>query len=317
MSQKEENLCSPDIAEVGENLFNPQSLAISTAVHYPKWYPNEINYDDNDEKRLSDKVRGDLALEMIQKAKNKGYQVIVVDSESSSVFTQRLKELEIKRLFGEKRGMSTQRQLGFKEASTIATVKYLCWMEPEKISLIDYLPDLVRPILDGKADVVVPKRREKEFRETYPNYQVNFEKQSNQLWNNMLRKFDILPKDAENLDVFFGPKIFRNTPKVREVFLAEYVYQENPELTPLSNKAYRPDQYSNAIMFPIIVALFQKLRVVGIEIPYKHPEQQTKIESNSDIYRKRRADQQREIIRTSADFCRMLIKTNSHTIPIN
>lgn len=106
--------------------------------------------------------------------------------------------------------------------------------------------------------MVVPKRREKEFRETYPDYQVDFEKQSNRLWNNMLRKFGILTEDAEDLDVYFGPKIFRNTPEVREIFLAEYVYQ-NPNRSPEFDKAYRPDRYSNATFFPVIAALFEKL----------------------------------------------------------
>ncbi len=302
MSQEKENQ---------EIKFIPQELAISTTVHYPGWYAGEVDWTDK--KRLSDKVRGDIALETIQKAKDKGYQIIVVDSEASLIFTQKLNELEIRRLSEEKRGMSAGRQLGFKEASAIKNVKYLCWTEPEKISLIDYLPDLVRPIIDGTADVVIPKRREKEFQETYPDYQIYFEKQSYHLWSNMLRKFGILPENTEDLDTFFGPKIWRNMPEVSEIFLTEYVYIKNHERSSIFNKSYRPDQYSNSTQFPIIMALFKKLRVINVEIPYKHPERQTKIESDNDAFREKRLNQQRQIIRTCADFCRRLVGTESNT----
>ncbi len=300
----------------GENQeikFVPQELAISTAIHYPKWYAGEINWNDGDQERLTDKVRGNLALEMILGAKNKGYQVVVVDSEASPFFTQRLEELEIKRFWGKDPGISASRQLGFKEASAIKNVKYLCWTEPEKIPLLDYLPDLVRPISEGTAEIVMPKRKEKEFRNSYPDYQFNYEKQNIYLWNNMLRKFRILSENSENLDIFFGPEIFKNTPELREIFLAEYVYKENSERSFIFNKLYRPDRYSNSTIFPIIMALHKKLRVVSIEIPYIHPKNQTKLEINNDFFIKKRLSQGPEIIKTSADFCRMLVGTKSNT----
>ena len=36
--------------------------------------------------------------------------------------------------------------------------------EPEKVDLMDHVCDIVKPILNGKADVVVPTRNDELFR---------------------------------------------------------------------------------------------------------------------------------------------------------
>lgn len=303
-----------------EFAFNPQSLAIVSTVHYPGWYEGETKW--NNPESLSDKVRGDLALEMIGKAKDKNYQVTIVDSGASPAFTQKLDELKILKFSEEKGGMSTGRQQGFREASLLTYtdkgkenfVEAICWLEPEKISIIsDCLPKLVEPILLGQADIIIPKRNEKEFEETYPDYQVKYEKDSNRLWNGMLKKFGILDSGSQDLDVWFGPRVFRNTPYVVQTFLTKYKYDKNQDTSESFQNAYKPNRYSNATFFPVIAALFKGLKVVSVEVPYKHPSDQTKIEKDNDEFRKKRADQQREIIRTCSDFCRMLIGTKSGT----
>ena len=307
-------------SEKKEILFNPQSLAVVSTVHYPKWYNGEINW--NNTESLSDKVRGDLALEMINEAKNQNYQVTIVDSGASPTFTQKLGDLKIRVFSEEKGGMSTGRQQGFREASLLSyaengkqkLVEAICWLEPEKISIIsDCLSKAVEPILSGQADIVIPKRRINEFEETYPDYQVKYERDSNRLWNQMLRKFGILGHDQEDLDVWFGPRIFRNTPEIAQIFLTKYKYDKDQNAIGSSQDAYKPGRYPNATFFPVIAALFDKFRVVSIEVPYRHPLEQTKMEKDNDEYRKKRADQQREIIRTCSDFCRMLIGTKSRT----
>ena len=200
--------------------FNPKSLAIVTTVHYPKWYPGEVNWDDQE--TLTDKTRGDSALQMIALAQSFDYSLFVIDSEASEPFTQELINLEIKRFAEKPGGMSAGRQQGFKEASGTTGIDFVCWIEPEKIDLINFMPDLVKPLTTGEADIVVPKRREKEFIDTYPGYQVDSEKKANRLWNNMLKKFGILPENSEELDVLFGPKIYRNIPEVAELFQKKY-----------------------------------------------------------------------------------------------
>jgi hypothetical protein len=307
-------------SERKEIVFDPQSLAIVSTVHYPNWYEDETNWDNTES--LSDKVRGDLALEMISEAKSRNYQITIVDSGASPAFTQKLGGFEILTFQEEKGGMSTGRQQGFREASLLKYadngnqkfVKAICWLEPEKISIIsDCLSKAIRPILLEQADIVIPKRSKKEFEETYPDYQVKYEMDSNRLWNGMLRKFGILGHNQEDLDVWFGPRIFRNTPEITQIFLTKYKYDKDRDATGSSQEVYKPGRYSNATFFPIISALFDKLRVISVEVPYRHPSEQTKIEKDNDEFRKKRADQQREIIRTCSDFCRMLIGTRSRT----
>jgi hypothetical protein len=305
-------------SERKEVVFNPQSLAVVSTVHYPNWYEGEVKWENTES--LSDKVRGDLALEMVSEAKSRNYQVAIVDSGASPAFSQKLGGFEILTFQEEKGGMSTGRQQGFREASLLKYtdhtkqkfVEAICWLEPEKISIIsDCLPKAIEPILLGQADVVIPKRSNNEFEETYPDYQVKYERDGNRLWNGMLRKFGILGHDQEDLDVWFGPRMFRNTPEITQIFLTKYKYEKSQDTSKSFQNAYKPSRYSNATFFPVIVALFEKLRVISVEVPYRHPSNQTKIEKDSDGFRKKRADQQREIIRTCSDFCRMLIGTRA------
>jgi hypothetical protein len=221
--------------------------------------------------------------------------------------------------------MSTGRQQGFREASLLKYsdrgnekfVEAICWLEPEKVSIIsDCLPKLVEPILLGQADVVIPKRKDEEFQETYPDYQVKYERDSNRLWNDMLRKFGIMDSSDQDLDVWFGPRVFKNSPEIIQTFITKYKYEKIQELSNLSQDVYKPNRYSNATFFPVIVALYNGLRVESVEVPYRHPIGQTKIEQDNEEFRKKRADQQREIIRTCSDFCRMLVGTKSHTKPL-
>jgi len=303
-----------------EQEFNPQSLGVVTTTHYPLWYKGNINPLKRE--ALVDKVRGDLALETIHSVTINGYQIVVVDSQKSPAFGEELKKLNDIILAEEIPGLSNSRQQGFrkaleltyKEGQKAVPIEIIAWVEPEKVSIVkNNIPIIIKPLLKNKADIVIPKRGMQEFVDTYPDYQVKYEKASNLLWNRMLRIFGIMPQDHEDLDVWFGPRFFSNKPEVTSLFLKKYNYLENSNLQETSNKIYQTDGYSNALYFPVIQALFNHLRVESVEIPYLHPETQTQIENNNDNFKQKRLNQQREIIRTNADFCRMLLKRSSHT----
>ena len=159
-----------NIEGAAEREIDPKSIALVTTTFYPKWSPEgEVSVD---------KVRGDLNIEMLEEAKRKGYQTIVVDGGSSSEFIDRLQKEGVAPIHETEHSMSGSRRQAFNEGSTLEGVKVIAWTEPEKVSIArDCLPDAVQPILDGRADIVIPKRDEEAFK-TYPPYQVEYEQKA-------------------------------------------------------------------------------------------------------------------------------------------
>src|SRR3989344_5960685 len=98
---------------------DPASIAICMITHYPHWYRGKLRSIKN-----SDKIRGDLALETIQKAKNLGYEVVVADGESAKTFRKELGKIEgiylIKRRSMKRRFAKRQT---IKKASKLADVQ--------------------------------------------------------------------------------------------------------------------------------------------------------------------------------------------------
>lgn len=286
---------------------DPRSIALVTTTFYPNWYPGSPSESEN-----SDKVRGDLALRMLSEARGKGFQLVVVDGVNNQRFKEALRRIDINPLPEIDKGMSASRQQGFREAHILEGVKVICWLEPEKVSISrDCLPEAVIPILKGETDIVVPKRNEDLFKETYPDYQVRFEQDSNRIWNAILRKYGLRSKSDPDLDVWFGPKFFRNDPAILSIFTDKYSFEPNPDL--VHHKIIKPELWPNVISFPIIVALHNGFRVLSLEVPYKHPAEQTTLEQSSDEFRRRREVQQRNIILSSEFFVRNLLGLKTDT----
>jgi len=165
-----------------------------------------------------DKIRGDLALASLNEAERKGFQILVVDGGSSSAFVDHLHEGEVQCKSQEEPGMSASRRQAIQQGSSLEGVEAVAWVEPEKVSFVrDCLSVAAAPILDGSADMVIPKR-DKESWNTYPSYQADHEKRANRHWNSILRKSGILPEGVEDLDVWFGPRIFKNDSEILGLF---------------------------------------------------------------------------------------------------
>jgi len=58
----------------------------------------------------------------------------------------------------------------------------IVWIEPEKHDLVRSLPQLVQPIAEGDADIVILTRSKRSFVETYPAFQVESETQANEVY---------------------------------------------------------------------------------------------------------------------------------------
>jgi hypothetical protein len=277
--------------EANEQLEHPERVVVTTGTFYPAWYAGETNDPVND----VDKVRGDLALELLSSAKNANYQIVVIDGGSSKDFLNALKDKNIPYTEQSTKGMSPGRQQGFKIASDLKNAEAIVWVEPEKVSFVrDCLMKSVEPVLNGEADLVVPARDEEAW-STYPDYQRKSEQRANQHWNAVLHAGINVP-EIHNYDSFFGPRVFRNHPKVLEHFLHEANLQDTRKMKDTFEKVINPKRYSDATFFPVATALRDGLRVQSVTVPYKHPNEQVRTESDSPEFAAKRLNQRRGIV---------------------
>lgn len=244
---------------------NPKEIVFAIITYYPKWYNGKLKSISH-----TDKVRGDLALEFIQKTISLGFHLVVVDGKSSRSFKKILNNFPsiilIKKLSPKR---SPAKRRAFKAASKIDGVKVIIASEGEKISLLDNIVPLVKPILENKADIVVPKREDGLFKETYPNYMYDSEKEGNKLYNEQLKFHNLTSED--DWDLFFGPRVFRNSPKILSLFLKKFHFQKNQKSL---EEYFDPEEYSNALYFPVVIALQKGFRVTSVEIPFSYPKLQ-------------------------------------------
>ncbi|MBI2641670.1 hypothetical protein HYW87_03695, partial [Candidatus Roizmanbacteria bacterium] len=238
----------------------PQSIALTVITYYPKWYLGKLRSIKH-----TDKVRGDLTLKFLIKATKLRYQIVVADGKSSKTFRNII--LHIPRLVIIKRKSlkrSVAKRQVIKKASTLANVKIIIITEPEKVSLLDSLDKITKSILEGRADVVIPRRNIVLFQKSYPSYMHESEIEGNKLYNEVLRTNKILKK-KDDLDMFFGPCAFANTQRVVSLFTRPYHLK-------ISKSAYLDsyfysDPISVPIDFGIVMSLKKRFRVKSVDIP--------------------------------------------------
>lgn len=289
-----------------KEVLNPKSVVITTSTLYPQWTDDKTVKIDQ-----SVQVRGGLAIEMIKQSVSRGYQVVVVDGGSGEEFINNATSSGATVFNQQEKGMSPSRRQAFREASVLKDCKIICWTEPEKTSLItDCLPKVLAPIINNEADIVIPKRDEAAFL-TYPDFQSKYEKMANRMWSDLLRKYGLLPTESDDLDVFFGPRIFKNDPKMLSLFLARYEFNQD---IPLFLKNVQPEDWTNATYLAIPAALNDGYKVDGsVVVPYRHPQNQTDLETDSDYFRQKRVHQLKSIVATTSEFLK-LMKNNPKSL---
>lgn len=291
-----------------EKLAEARHIGIATATMYPEWkpLPQGAVRSMNDVSGL----RGDLALKMLKSAKAKGFQIGVVDGGSSEEFRQTLQETVGITVSKEKRkGMSPSRRQAFGEVSAMDGVKVVAWTEPEKVSMVDSLLKAAQPILEGKADVVVPKRDAKAFA-TYPDYQAVWENRANEEFNRQLKDHGLLPQDAEELDVWGGTRLLKNDPNVLKFFTHQWELDQNDPK--FDEGKMDPELWPNALFLPVIGTLWKDRisgnppSVISVPVDYKHPAEQTAMEQDSPAFQAKRKQQFENIIGATAALLQVL-----------
>ena len=206
----------------------------------------------------NDLVRAEIAKETITNAKELGYKIIVVDGGSSAELLRDFERLGAEVCQQELSGMGNCRRQAFKLAYDSGK-EIIVWTEPEKAPFIHQIDKAVKPIIDGSADLVIPKRKSLE---SYPVVQQYAEL----LCNTFLRELT-----GRDLDYCFGPRIWK---REFSSYFTEYKgeYGDKWEVT----------------LIPIIDAISAGERVASVEIDYVHPRQQTESEEKDlGMFRKR------------------------------
>lgn len=285
--------------------FIPSTIAIVATTSYPKWYRGRLRSIKH-----TDKIRGDLALELVRKTRNLGYQVVIADWISPRTYRKELGSIQgviIIRRRTPKRSPS-KRQALFK-ASKLPGVKIIVLTEPEKVSLIeDCIPLISEPILSGNADIVVPKRNDELFKKTYPSFQYESEVEGNRTYNEELRSHKLIDINDEDFDMFFGPRAFSNTKKIISLFMKRYHFSIVHASFP--KWYFDAEELSNSAFFPIVSALRKGLKVKSVEVPFKYPSIQKQNEGlgSPDVFLEKRKAQRVGLIVELLHFVAFLEK---------
>lgn len=286
--------------------FDPSKVNIITTTFYPRWTPGKLHWNPGEPVTpdVVEKVRGDLAIETITSGSERGAKVIVVDGLNIRPFRQALERKNILIFDQTEKGMSPSRQQGFKIIQDTTDNIAFLWTEPEKVSLVkrhedgaDCLEPLMLPIFQNLAEMTIPCRDDSAFA-TYPDYQVDDERESNRLFNDLLRAEGILLPGQESLDAWIGPRGWHRD--ITRLFLRKY------RSTDPDANLVKPEEYSNALFIPIIAALVEGERVLSVQVPYRHPEKQKAIEQDSPEFRAKRKYQQASILETTKEYLALL-----------
>jgi len=235
-------LSSTTPREIAEN------VAIATSTFYNFNNPSDI-------------IRANCARNMIRNAIDLGYSIALIDGGSPGELLDEFRRYGVN-IFAEiERGMGKGRRQSFQEAYNLGK-PVVAWIEPEKEHYIRELWKTTEPILEGKTDLVVPKRKSLD---SYPEFQAREEELGNLFFKNLT---------GYDLDVWFGPRTWGRD--ITNCF------------TGYDGKF--GDKWESIFM-PILKAIHDGKRVSGVEINYTHPKEQTEIEKGDLKFDLKRIEQ--------------------------
>lgn len=279
-----------DIALQGkERISNADNIVIATNFLYKDY--RVLGEGQQRPDTDTDGIRGDLAFEMIRNALGCGIRIVACDGGSSLEFISALENFKSEGLTvvkSEVAGRAPQRRRAYETAALLPGSKIIIYTQAEKISLIDHLTEISKPILEGQADVIVLKRNAQLFEETYPDYMIESEFRVNRTYNWLMQRAGFMAKE-QSFDWFFGPVAFKNDPEITDLFLKQYTL--DGLIRSRIGASTDPEKNSGSHYFPILEALFKGKRVVSVKVDFSYPEAQKRNESSPDTiegFRQRR-----------------------------
>lgn len=204
---------------------------------------------------------------MVRNATGLGYEIVVVDGGSPD---ELLKEYEgygahVYEQIIKGKDIGPPRRQAIEIANRIGR-EVDSWIEPEKYTYILEHHKTVEPIILGYADMVVPERKSMK---SYPKFQRYSEWLANKYFYTLTGK---------KLDVMIGPRTWR-----RE--LSRYFLEYNGEY----------GDGSEYIFIPVMNAIINGERVIGVDVDFTYPEEQKVIEEDNEIFEWKRILQLYEI----------------------
>lgn len=206
-----------------------------------------------------EKLRFNLACKTVIVAKKNGYKIVVVDGSSNPEISKKLKELGaivFNQVFP---GMGPSRRQVFFWGAEIAKMwgaNALFWIEPEKFGMIDFIPQIYQAILKG-AEIAIPFRTPKSWN-SYPEFQVNFEKRQNRTVSQVNKR--------EDMDCAFGPVMYA-------LKAVHYVIDSNPKLWGVE------DEY--IVQFMPTYANKRGASIASVPVDFIYPPEQREAEENA------------------------------------
>ena len=229
-------------------------------------------------------MRVKLALQFLEKAKELGLKVVIVEGGSTNQkFLQEATPIRFPNLTlikSQTVAMGPKRRESLKTAMEMFPhALYFLYTEPEKSDLIS-APNIKSMVeaLENGANIVVPERRG--GLKNYSRLQTWMEYRANKRVNKLTKP------GTEKIDMWFGPKIFDRT-AARE-FL-DY------------NKEGDKLDFWDAIHVPVITASKKGGRIVSVPIDFIYPEEQRAMEEGNEEFDKKRLDQYMKILAEAGD----------------
>jgi hypothetical protein len=285
-------------------VFDPGSVAYVMNVRYPTWRPGDVVSNEIDQ------VRGNQALETIKKALAAGHKVIVgVASDNSPYFAEALSDSGAIIVRRDKPDKTNGFLLGLKRATKEHGVKAIMFMQPEKNGLINSAEELSRPIRENLADVVVPKRNDRLFKETIPKYMYDMETGNNvyarrllkKLWLEKRKPEEPIP-DFDQIDYFFGTAMVSNDAEMLEKLFAVYEFTGKKGKEDVGRHIPK-----EATFYPIESAIVEGCRILGVEVPFRYDETIKKNEEDNPEMITKREEQRRGLLVAMANFGKMAV----------
>ena len=221
-----------------------------------------------------------LGLDACRQAAKYGIHLTLIDASPSQDVKKGLEAAGIREASGEKFvQVKTQTSIGKKGVALREGIQealrylnerspenkdgFIGFQELEKVDLFRHWNSIIQNMVDTKADVCVPKRRETEFQNTYPIEQYHSEMFANFMLNSLGAPLTLTQSDWTN-----GPLAFR-------ISQSHHWLQYNGELW-------------DAQLTPLVEAHLAGAKVSSFEIDYNHPKEMKNMEQGVAAWNEKR-----------------------------